>query len=391
MRIDLLLLGFVEYEVKEEQAARLFEWWRSRGFSPKSLKRCEKNATIRFFVPYARHREYFPENLPHRECSRGGLPVLLAASRKRPGLWLGLMLALLLTVVGHQMVWDVTVEGNQAIPTEELMAELSAVGVKKGVWIPTLDEDAISTALRVGDRRIGYAAVNRRGTVITLTVVEAAEGDREADREPADLVAKSDGVVLMPLVYAGQVLVREGDVVRAGQVLATGLLESEKNGPRLTRAEGQVLARTSHTYTVTVPFDYEKKQYVGRVGREFEIFFFSFVGKVFKTTGNSILECDIIKSIKWATLPTGQNLPIGCAVTTWQPYQWVAARRSAAEAYTLAMRQLEERIAADSAERTLLSRTVETVVDDEGITLICTLVCEEDIALVAPITVQNPF
>ena len=46
---------------------------------------------------------------------------------------------------------------------------------------------------------------------------------------------------------------------------------------------------------------------------------------------------------------------------------------------------MESRIAEDSTGRRMLSRTVETLADGDGITLLCTLVCEEDIAVVREI------
>ena len=58
-------------------------------------------------------------------------------------------------------------------------------------------------------------------------------------------------------------------------------------------------------------------------------------------------------------------------------------------AATLAYEQLEAELAADSAGRTLLSRTVEVSADADGITLYCTVVCEEDIATVLEFEVKN--
>ena len=75
-------------------------------------------------------------------------------------------------------------------------------------------------------------------------------------------------------------------------------------------------------------------------------------------------------------------LPIGVAVTAYEPLESREATRSVAEAQRLAVAELNAQIAADGTGRKLLSRTVETVSDDTGVRLLCTLVCEEDIAVV---------
>ena len=107
--------------------------------------------------------------------------------------------------------------------------------------------------------------------------------------------------------------------------------------------------------------------------------------KVFKNSGNYTEGCDIIQNIKWLTLPNGRELPVGLAVTAFRAYEEVAATRTATEALALAQGELESRIAEDSTGRRMLSRTVETLADGDGITLLCTLVCEEDIAVVREI------
>ena len=50
---------------------------------------------------------------------------------------------------------------------------------------------------------------------------------------------------------------------------------------------------------------------------------------------------------------------------------------------------LAAELATATATRSLLSRTVETVVSDEGITLVCTAVFEEDIARVAEFEIDG--
>ena len=225
--------------------------------------------------------------------------------------------------------------------------------------------------------------MNLRGTVAYVQIREALVQPQTPSVTPANLVAARDGVVTLPLIFEGQVLVREGDVVRAGQILAGGVLDSEKHGYRVTRAAGQVFARTVHTYNVTVPFVYEEKVPLGKEKYEICISFFGFEEKVLKSTGNSYMNYDIIQTTKKLSLSDGTPLPVGLTVTRLVPYGTSIATRSATEARALAYAELAEQLAADSTGRTTLSRTVEVLADADGITLVCTVVCEEDIALSA--------
>ena len=381
MRIDLFLLGFAEYAVSQEAAGEAFEALQGASVAAKGVKRYEKNGEIHFFCSLRAARRLPVETPFWKEVRRGGLPILARDMRRRPGLVLGCLLALLLMVGARLVLWDIEIEGNEQIPCEELRLELAAVGLAEGRYLPNLDGEAIALALRQGDGRIAYASVNLRGTVARVQIREAVVPP-ETVTAPADLVAAVDGVVVLPLVFEGENLVREGDVVRVGQVLAAGVIPGNEGVMRITRAAGQVWARTVRTYEVEMPFFYEEKVYSGRRTYDVELIFFGFRGKVFKNTGNLYINCDIIQDIKMLTLPSGRTLPIGLAVTTHESFDRCEATRTAAEARRLALLELEGQIATESDGRKVISRTVETVVDDVGVRLVCTLVCEEDIAVV---------
>ncbi|MBO5354574.1 MAG: sporulation protein YqfD [Clostridia bacterium] len=387
MRIDLFLLGFVDFEVDAEDATALFEGLRAEGISPKRVRRYEKNGKIGFTCTLFSALRLSKKNPKLTEVNRGGLPVFFARLSHRPGLICGLALALSLLFVSRLFVWDVEVQGNETVETEEIISELAAAGLSCGSFLPRLDREAVAIELRRGDGRIAFATVNLRGTVAYVQVRETAEAPQAAVPPPANLVAKCDGVITLPLIFEGECLVSEGDVVRAGQILAGGVIDSEKHGYRITRAAGQVLARTVHTYTVNVPFAYEEKVYTGRTGKEISLLFFTKRGKLFKNTRNIGNSYDIITNVNWWTLSDGRQLPIGFIVSDVAEYELRPAVRDGVQACELAYAELERQLSQDSVGRSMLERTVELVADADGITLICTVVCEEDIAETAEIKV----
>ena len=84
-------------------------------------------------------------------------------------------------------------------------------------------------------------------------------------------------------------------------------------------------------------------------------------------------------------------MPIGLICQRTEEYELREAKRTALEAEKEAFAQLEARLADDCVGKSLLERTVEMRADATGITLICTVICEEDIARVRETeTAQNP-
>lgn len=384
MRVDLFLAGAVAYRVAGASAAALFELLRRERFSPKGIKRIEKSGEIGFVFPLREARRFeaaaAKDGVEIAARTEGGVPLLWRRLLRRPGLLVGILLGLALFCAARLFLWDIRVTGNELIGADELERELAAAGLSKGSFLPTLDRDGVAAAMREGDARIAYVTVNLKGTVAYVQVRETEPVSPPLPNAPANLVAKCDGVVTLALVFEGECLVTEGQVVRAGQILASGLIDTQNHGYRVTRSAGQVMARTVHTYTVTVPLAYEQKTYTGEVGREVSLLFFDRTRKVFKSTGNITKDCDIIKVTKWLALPSGKALPFGFVLVRASGYDYLPAVRTVAEARHLAAEELEARLAADSAGRVLLQKTTETVADGTGVTLVCTVICEEDIA-----------
>ncbi len=393
MRFDLLLLGGVRYRLKGEEATKGLELLRKEGFSPKVAKRVKKTGDIRFYLSKNAARR-LDALLPQQSIDivkerEGGVPWLWQGLCKRPGLIVGMLIAILVFAGARLLLWDVRISGAEQIPEEELLAELGEVGLHPGALLLSLDRDEISLSLRREDARLSFVGINLKGTVAYVQVQESVREDkREGPRLPANLVAARDGVITLPLIFEGECLVAPGDVVRVGDILAGGLIDTQNHGYRVTRAAGQVMAKTTHEFYVSVPFSYVEKQPIGERLCGFSMLFFNFEQKLFKSTGNPIDKCDIIREIIWLTTPSGKRLPFGYSKTVAAAYIEEGCRRDARSARQMAQSLLERQIATECAGCTLLQKSTEVVLTGDGIELFCRVICEEDIAATSEFTVQ---
>ncbi len=387
MRAILFLCGFVRYRVERAHGAALFEVLREGGFSPKALGRCGKTGEISFLLTRREAKRFeacvAQRNLPIAQRAERGLPRLLSHIAVRPGMIVGAVLAALLLVAASLFVWEVEITCDAELPQGEIIAELGEAGLYRGAFLPHLDREEIATALRRADERVAFVAVNVTGTVVRVQIRASEDIPKERPVQPANLVARCDGVITLPLVFEGECLVAPGDVVRAGEILASGLIDTQNHGYRVTRAAGEILARTTTTYTVRVPlFDTERVQ-TGREKREFTLLFFGRARKVFKNSGKIDGECDIIENTNWLCLPSGKRLPLGLATVTYVPYGQKEVQRTAEQARALAQEELAALLADECVGRTLLSREERVIEEPDAVTIVCTVVCEEDIASVA--------
>ncbi len=383
MRPDLFLKGAVCYHVLASDVPHLLALLQEEHLTPGALRHSFDHKEVRFYLSY-RQATYFEAAALKRALAfrreEKGARALAKRALRAPGILFGMFLALLLLIGARGVVWDIRITGTQTLEKAELEQTLAQIGIFRGALLPGTDADALALSLRRADPRVGYAAINIKGTVVYVQIRENEPVPAPMPKNPANLVAAYDGVVTLPLIFEGECLVEPGEIVRAGQILAGGLIDTQNHGYRVTRAAGQVLARTVRTYTVRVPFSYEEKVYTGEKKYDFSLFFFHRAQKVFENIDQNTKECDIIEKIKWFRTPAGAMLPFGYCLRTNAVYETQTCTRTLRVAREMARAELEQQLCADAAERTLLSQKVEWSVDGEGLTLICTMVCEEDIA-----------
>lgn len=373
----------VYFSVESTELTAFFEWCRTTRCAVKTYKRDEKTGRYIFSLPRAAFDRLRAETEISVIVLRTVGPLIcLQKWRKRPGLSVGLLLALALVVTSRFFLWEVRVADCDGMTPDEVRSTLKEIGIAPGAFLPRLDTAAAALRLRQTDERIGYAAVNLCGTVIEVQVRTVKTEPPRPVAAPANLVAAEDGVIREILVFAGECLVGEGDVVRKGQVLVRGSYTAgeEKTTIRATRAAGTVRAETTHTARIEVPFEYVVRQRTGRRKKERTLVFFGVRQNLFKITGNKYDNCDIIEMESRLPVGNGRFLPVGLSVRTLFETADLTVTRTAEEAVEEARRQWTERFG-EQADRTVLSvrETVEPT--SEGIAVTFAVVCEENIAV----------
>ena len=169
MRAHLFLLGYCDLIAPIDQAARLFNLCHRRGlvYTPLGVPpeqgwvgiRCRLRTGRALMVAAAQ------EKIPLKVQKEGGVPCLLEQHRQRVGLLVGGGLALLVLCLACGVIWDVRVEGEGDIDTEEIRRELVLCGLHEGRRISSLDTDEIESLLLTRSGEVAWVSVNIKGTV----------------------------------------------------------------------------------------------------------------------------------------------------------------------------------------------------------------------------------
>lgn len=393
--IDGAVCGLARLYVAREDLIKLLNLLLELGESYGAIDTGETSASVELIYSSARRAE--------RCCrKRGieaevelffGLPYLLVRLLARPGLIVGMLSALLLLWAGSGILWDIRIEGNERLSDAELLAALSEQGVRPGVPLDSLDIGEIQTELERKNDDVAWISVNLIGTVAYVEVVEENVPPEEPSREGdgCNLIAGRDGVIAGLEIIAGEPVVAVGQTVRKGELLAGGLLESERLGYRAVEARGRVLAVTERTFEAEIPYVYTVRTAQKREICEISMIFFSFRKIFFKKGGFSGAEYDTIYSDKYIYSRNGATIPVGISLSLRPIFTETEQRRTASEAAELAYFELDRMLLAELPEAEILDKSFEGGVTEDGAAyrLVCRLRCIEDIAVRAPFYIKR--
>jgi hypothetical protein len=312
------------------------------------------------------------------------------------------------------VVWDVRVSGNTRLSDRTIEQSLEACGFGVGTPLRGFEADKTENEVLLYDDRLAWISINRKGTVAYVEVREREARPPEEEDTPCDIVAAMGGIIQRVELTEGNVRVTAGQAVGVGDILVSGLYDSQTQGIRITAARARVYARTTRILTVEIPLTYEQKVYEAPAAREKSVNFFGNHIKFSKKAGNPGGLCDIIEEERSWGLPMGETaftrkagfsgevgfpgkvgfpgevgFPVSSCTLWYLPYRIETHTRTYAEAEELAYLELARRIAAIPGGAELIGKTVTVRHGEETLTLTCTLTCVEDIGRVRIIEVGN--
>ena len=298
------------------------------------------------FLLYAPHyKEYvrLRGKRRYRNERRKHLGFLSFAERyqKRKGLAVGFLLAISLLFLSSLFVWDITVEGADRIPEKRIMDALAERGLQLGTFIPSFDTEITEQMLVLDIDGLSFVSIQRKGTVVRVEVREREKETEILDTEsPSNMIATADGQIEALRVTGGYATVTLGETVKKGDLLVSGIIDSAALGYRLVRARGEVLARTTLTYQVEIPYETTEKVYTGKFFSQKSIKFFSKTIKLFRKDSICVSSCDKIESEKRIYLFGLIKLPIFVTETEYAEYELVPKTLTHKEALQEAYRQI---------------------------------------------------
>ena len=275
-----------------------------------------------------------------------GLPGFFYRYRVRVGAILGVCVAVALTILSGEFIWQIEVVGNSRMTDEEVLAVLEAEGVYEGAYVGHIDPLAVANRCVMASDSISWMSVNIVGNCVEAVVVEYSDKEiDEKNKVPSNVVALKSGIVRRIEMESGVAEVKEGSVVSEGQLLISGVNLLRDESYIYQPAKGKIYAETLNEITVEKEVFAQKKVYTGEVISETTYIFFTKSKKFSEDSGNLPLTCDRIETKERVMLFGKIPLPIWTVRVEYRAFEWESVTLSEEEAKAAALSEAWRQVA----------------------------------------------
>ena len=325
------------------------------------------------------------------EChveERGGFPAIFGGLQRR--LWLPVLLlaAAAAAVIVPKFVFFYTVEGNETVPSAQILRELQELGVGFGTYGPSIKPQELKNQMLLRIPKLQWLTVQQSGMRAVVVVRERPEKEPVLDRRsPVNVVAARAGVLTRVQAEAGNCLCAPGQAVSAGELLVSAYTDFGFK-TQVTAARAEIYAETIRRATCVLPQHRSVKE--AKTARRSAVSLL--VGRRRITLfGGGIPEKPCEKETKtyWLTLPGGFSLPLGIAITGIYEYDTKDEILQEASVQQSLLGQIQTRAQRDMIAGTILDSRCRIQTADGCIRLCATLRCEEMIARMQPANLKE--
>ena len=208
---------------------------------------------------------------------KSGLPFKVYKYKKRKIFAFGMILLICLLYFFSSFIWKINIYGNKKIKSNEILNFCEQKKIKVGTLKYKVNTKKLERELLEHFSNISWINIKIKGSKMIMNIKEIIPTEKIINKkEPCDIVAKKDGLILNIITSAGTPKVKINDVVKKGDILVSGeiLIEnnnSESNAPSLdyVHADAKVLAKTYYQINFKIPYEYTLKKYTGRTKKNY--------------------------------------------------------------------------------------------------------------------------
>ena len=313
--------------------------------------------------------------------NKKGLPFVLKKYKKRKIFLILLLIIILAIVILSRFIWNIEVRGNVDISKEEILQLVGNEGLSIGKDKSKIDTKAIINKVRLERDDIAWVGIDIKGTNAIIEIVEADKKPEIIDEsEYCNIVANKDAIITKVSAKNGTPLVKEGDVVKKGDVVIAGWLEGKYTGKQYVHSQGEVQAKVWYTTTEKISLKETKKIETGNTENKYSVKINNFQINLHKSIPK-FEKYDTIEENKKLKLFSNFYLPIELVKYTFNEYEEIVVVHSIEEAKQMGIDKAAESLKEEIENKKILDKQVQVKAEADYIEVQVTYEVEENIGI----------
>ena len=382
------LLGYVQFSFTGGFAEKFINDCRSKNIYIKNIIKTEHGISAQISPKgyFQLHKIAYACGGRVRVTKKKGLPFLLMPLKNRWGIFCGALAAVMLVSFLSGFIWNITVIGDSRLTDAQIIDYLAQNGFKVGARWAEVDKENLEFGVMADFDDIAWISINKLGCLAQVEINETVEKPPIVSEDITNVKAKKDGVIVHITALGGWQTAQEGDAVSAGDLLISGVNESEVDERNhYAHAHGTALAKTNHRIEINVSRRQREKHYSHKRNYKY-LYFFGLKLPLFVVREKG--DADISTENECFVL-NGFRLPIGKITQCYDYYTVDEILLGDDELQTLAYQELERRKAQELAGCEILNENIGTQTGENSCLITADYILLEDIAEESKITIAN--
>lgn len=313
-----------------------------------------------------------------------GVPFILHRYKKRKIFVALLVLFLVFIAISSGFVWNVDIIIDDQVKNEwnieEIEKDIEEAGIKIGMPKKNIDTKKIINDVRLNRKDIAWMGIELKGTNAIVKIVKADEKPEIIQEdEYCNIVADKIGVINKISVQEGTANVKEGDVIKQGDVLVNGYMEGKYTGIRYVHAKADVEAKVWYTKHKRVEYNTTEKRETGEIENQYMLIFNNFEINLNKRVSKFEIY-DTISSTKKIKLFSDLYLPISIVKITNKEIIEEQKQYNLEEAKNIGIQEIQQELEEEiEAKDKIINKNINTYENEKGIDIYVTYEVLENI------------
>ena len=264
IRLFRWLLGYVKFSYSGGFKENFINDCYNSGIDLKNIRLSgeELTAEARIKTYKTLHKIAFTHGGAVKVYKRKGFPFIFSSLNNRWGFFAGFVYFVFFISFMGGFVWNITVTGNNRVTEVKIVDYLAKNGFKIGTRWADIDKERLEISIMSDFEDVAWISINKIGSTASVEINETVAKPEMTGNNITNVKATKDGVIVRVLTLGGWAEVQEGDAVIEGDLLISGVRESEVDKKNhYAHAHGNVFAQVDSDISLNISRKQNKNNY----------------------------------------------------------------------------------------------------------------------------------